>query len=177
MYGTYRLPFFSGQKGLLGQAFGGWQFSGVVKLAKGTPFTVTTTALDLNFDGFSESRPVILDPSILGNSVNHPATSRDALPRTAFRALTSADFNTPILGRNTFYLDGVKNVDLGITKIFAMPWEGHKLTVRADMFNAFNHVQYGFPSSVTTNTNFGAITSAATLYAPRNIQVSLRYQF
>lgn len=177
IYGTYRLPFFSGQKGLLGQAFGGWQFSGVVKLAKGTPFTVTTTALDLNFDGFGESRPVILDPSILGNSVNHPATSRDELPRAAFRALTSADFNTSILGRNTFFLDGVKNVDFGMTKIFSMPWEGHKLTVRADLFNAFNHVQYGFPSSVTTNTNFGAITSAATLYAPRNIQVSLRYQY
>ena len=177
MYGTYRLPFFSGQKGLLGQAFGGWQFSGVMKLAKGTPFTVTTTALDLNFDGFSESRPVILDPSILGNGVNNPATSRDALPRTAFRALTSNDFNTPILGRNTFFLDGVKNVDFGITKIFSMPWEGHKLTVRADLFNAFNHVQYGFPSSVTTNTNFGAITSTATLYTPRNIQVSLRYQY
>ncbi|HET6979590.1 MAG TPA: carboxypeptidase regulatory-like domain-containing protein [Pyrinomonadaceae bacterium] len=177
LYGTYRLPFFSGQKGLLGQAFGGWQFSGVVKLAKGTPFTVTTTALDLNFDGFGESRPVILDPSILGNSVNNPATSRDVLPRAAFRALTSADFNTPILGRNTFFLDGVKNVDFGIAKIFSMPWEGHKLTVRADLFNAFNHVQYGFPSSVTTNTNFGAITSAATLYVPRNIQVSLRYQY
>lgn len=177
MYGTYRLPFFSGQKGLLGQAFGGWQFSGVMKLAKGTPFTVTTTALDLNFDGFGESRPVILDPSILGNSVSHPSTSRDALPRMAFRALTSADFNTPIVGRNTFFLDGVKNVDFGITKIFSMPWEGHKLTVRADLFNAFNHVQYGFPSSVTTNTNFGAITSAATLYAPRNVQVSLRYQY
>jgi len=177
IYGTYRLPFFSGQKGLLGQAFGGWQFSGVVKLAKGTPFTVTTTALDLNFDGFGESRPVILDPSILGNSVNHPATSRDELPRAAFRALTSADFNTSILGRNTFFLDGVKNVDFGMTKVFSMPWEGHKLTVRADLFNAFNHVQYGFPSSVTTNTNFGAITSAATLYAPRSIQVSLRYQY
>jgi outer membrane receptor protein involved in Fe transport len=177
MYGTYRLPFFSGKKGLLGQAFGGWQFSAVVKLSKGTPFTVTTTALDLNFDGFSESRPVLLDPSVLGNSVNHPSTSREALPRSAFRVLTSADFDTPILGRNTFYLDGVKNVDFGMTKIFSMPWEGHQITLRADLFNAFNHVQYGFPSSAITNTNFGALTSVATLYAPRNIQVSLRYQY
>jgi outer membrane receptor protein involved in Fe transport len=177
MYGTYRLPFFSGNKGFLGQAFGGWQFSAVTKLAKGTPFTVTTTALDLNFDGFSESRPVILDPTILGRSVNDPLTSRISLPRSAFRVLTSADVNTPILGRNTFFLDGVKNVDFGIAKVFAMPWEGHRITLRADMFNAFNHVQYGFPSSVITNTNFGAITSVATLYAPRNIQVSLRYQY
>ncbi len=177
VYGTYRLPFFDGDKGFLGQAFGGWQFSAVGKFAKGTPFTVTTTALDLNFDGFSESRPVLLDPSILGNSVNNPATSRDALPRAAFRALTSAETTASLVGRNTFFLDGTKTVDFGLTKIFSMPWEGHKLTVRADMFNVFNHVQYGFPSSSIANTNFGAITSVATLYAPRNVQVSLRYQY
>ena len=175
VYGTYRLPFFSTQKGLLGQAFGGWQFSAVAKLAKGTPFTVTTTALDLNFDGFSESRPVLLDPSILGNSVNLPATSREALPRAAFRTLTSAETNASLVGRNTFFLDGVKNIDFGIAKVFSMPWEGHKFTLRADLFNAFNHVQYGFPSSSIANTNFGALTSVATLYAPRSIQVSLRY--
>jgi outer membrane receptor protein involved in Fe transport len=177
MYGTYRLPFFHGDKGLLGQAFGGWQFSAVARLAKGTPFTVTTTAVDLDFDGFAESRPVLLDTSVLGNSVNHPATSRDALPRTAFRPLTSADFDTPIVGRNTFFLDGVKTIDFGIMKIFSMPWEGHKLTLRADLFNAFNHVQYGVPSASLANTNFGAITGVATQYLPRNIQVSLRYQY
>lgn len=176
-YGTYRLPFFSNEHGWMGQAFGGWQFSTVLKLAKGTPFTVTTTAQDLNFDGFSESRPVLLDPSILGNSVNNPATSRQALPRSAFRTLTVNDGNTAILGRNTFFLDGVKNIDFGMSKIFNMPWEGQRLTLRADLFNAFNHVQYGFPSSAITNTNFGAITSVATLYSPRTIQVSLRYQY
>jgi len=177
VYGTYRLPFFSNEKGLLGQAFGGWQFSAVAKFSKGTPFTVTTTALDLNFDSFAESRPVILDPSILGNSVSHPASSRDALPRAAFRTLTVTDFNTPLLGRNTFFSDGVKNIDFGIAKIFSMPWEGHKLILRADMFNAFNHVQYGIPSASIANTNFGAITGTAVQYVPRNIQVSLRYQY
>ena len=176
-YGTYRLPFFANERGFLGQTLGGWQFSGVVKLAKGTPFSVNTTALDVNFDGFSEPRPILLDPSVLGNSVNHPATSRDALPRAAFRTLTVNDLNAITLGRNTFFLDGVKNVDMGIMKIFLMPWEGHKVTLRADLFNAFNHVQYGFPSQSLANTNFGAITTAATLYVPRNIQVSLRYQF
>jgi hypothetical protein len=178
-YGTYRLPFFRGEKGFLGQTLGGWQFSTVVKLAKGTPFTVTNTALDLNLDSFNESRPVLLDPAILGNSVSHPATSQQALPRSAFRLLTTADFNSPLVGRNTFFLDGVKNVDFGILKVFPMPFEGHKLTLRADLFNAFNHVQYGFPNSVitATTTNFGAITSTATQYSPRSVLVSLRYEF
>jgi outer membrane receptor protein involved in Fe transport len=177
IYGTYRLPFFTGDKGFLGQAFGGWQFSAVAKLSKGTPFTVTTTAIDLNFDGFAEPRPVLLDPTILGRGVNHPLTSRISLPRSAFRTLTIADFNAPLVGRNTFFADGVKNIDFGITKIFSMPWEGHKVTLRADMFNAFNHIQYGIPSAAITNTNFGAITGAAVQYLPRQVQVSLRYQF
>jgi hypothetical protein len=120
---------------------------------------------------------VLLDPTILGRGVNHPLTSRIALPRSAFRTLSTTDFNTNLLGRNTFFSDGVKNIDFGITKIFSMPWEGHKLTLRADMFNAFNHVQYGIPSAVITNTNFGAITGTATQYLPRQIQVSLRYQY
>jgi hypothetical protein len=176
-YGTYRLPFFQGEKGWLGQTLGGWQFSAVVKLAKGTPFTVTSPAVDINLDSFAESRPVLLDPSILGNSVNHPATSQQALPRSAFRQLTTNDFNSPLLGRNTFFLDGVKNVDLGVMKVFTMPWEGHRFTLRADFFNAFNHVQYGFPNAATNLTNFGTITSLASLYSPRSVLISLRYQF
>ncbi len=178
MYGTYRLPFFMGEKGFLGQTLGGWQFSAVVKLARGTPFTVTTSALDLNFDGFSESRPVLLDPTILGRSVTHPLTSTISLPRSAFRTLTSTDINTTgLVGRNTFFLDGTRTIDFGLAKIFSMPWEGHQITLRADMFNVMNHVQYGFPSASLANTNFGAITGVATLYQPRNVQVSLRYQF
>lgn len=176
-YGTYRLPFFRGEKGVLGQILGGWHFSPVVKLSKGTPFTVSTPALDLNFDSFAEGRPVLLDPSILGNSVNLPATSQAALPKTAFRALTSADFNASLVGRNTFFIDGVKNVDFGLMKSFLLPWEGHKFTVRADFFNAFNHVQYGFPVATLNSTNFGAITGTAVQYAPRSVQVSLRYQY
>jgi hypothetical protein len=176
-YGTYRLPFFRADKGLMGQVLGGWHFSPVVKLSKGTPFTVSTPAVDLNFDGFGEGRPVLLDPSVLGNSVNHRATSMANLPRSAFRALVSTDFNASLVGRNTFYADGVKNVDFGLMKTFLLPWEEHKFTVRADFFNAFNHVQYGIPIATLNSTNFGDITGAAVQYLPRSVQVSLRYQY
>ena len=177
-FGTYRLPFFKGEKGVLGQAFGGWQFSSVVKLIHGTPFSVVTTAVDLNFDGFGEPRPILLDPSILGNSVSNPGSSLQALPRSAFRTLLPGDPIGSVVGRNTFYLDGAQNVDFGIMKVFRMPWrEDHSLTVRADLFNAFNHVQFGFPSNNVTAANFGAITGGATLYLPRNVSVSLRYTY
>lgn len=175
--GTYRLPFFKGDKGILGHTLGGWQFSGVLKLARGTPFTVITTGVDVNLDGFAEGRPVLLDPSVLGRSVNNPETSIYALPRAAFRTLSTTDTSGSLVGRNTFFTDGVKNFDFGIMKIFRMPWESHSLIVRADLFNAFNHAQFGFPSNNITSANFGAITGLATQYAPRNIQFSLRYQY
>jgi hypothetical protein len=147
-------------------------------MTKGTPFTVITTGVDLNLDSIGETRPLLVDPSILGRSISNPGTSQQDLPRSAFRALTIADFNAPILGRNTFFGDGVQNVDFGIMKIFPMPFEGHKLTLRADFFNAFNHPTFAFPAvDVVSSANFGAITGLATQYAPRSVQVSLRYQY
>ena len=131
--------------------------------------------------GGSEILPpaLLLDPSVLGNSVNHPSNSQAMLPVTAFRALTIADVGRelPLVGRNTFFGDGVKNVDFAIYKHFLLPWENHRFMVRADFFNAFNHVQYGFPTLDVTSVNFGRITGTATQYAARNIQLSLRYQY
>ena len=176
-FGTYRTPWFSNDKGLVGQVLGGWQFSTVVKLAKGTPFTVTTTALDLNLDGFGESRPILLDPSVLGRSISTPSTATTDLPRSAFASLTVNDSGATFLGRNTFFGDGVQNIDFGAYKHFPMPWEGHRVTLRVDMFNAFNHVQYGFPTTDITNANFGRILGTNTLYSPRTVQFSLRYQY
>lgn len=177
-FGTYRLPFFAADKGWKGSILGGWQMSAVFKLVHGTPFTVTGTGIDLNFDGFGETRPVLVDPSILGNSISNPRTSQQLLPISAFRSPTSvADFGCCVLGRNTFFIDGVNNVDLAFSKIFRMPWEGHNLNVRADLFNAFNHFQWGFPNATYTSSTLGVLSTAATQYAPRNIQVSLKYSF
>ena len=105
------------------------------------------------------------------------ATVAVALPRSAFRTATIADLNNGIVGRNTFFRDGQKVVDINITKFFEMPWEGHRLMLRADLLNAFNHVWYGTPVNDIAATNFGAITTTNALYTPRVVQVALRYTF
>jgi hypothetical protein len=178
-FGTFKNPFFDKDKGIMGQILGGWQLSPVFRWVHGSPFTVIYSGVDLNLDNFSESRPVILDPSILGRTIGNPSTSRELLPVSAFRATTLADLGCCVLGRNTFYIDGVKSVDLALSKKFLMPFEGHSLSVRADFFNAFNWVQFGFPNVTWSpgSTTFGNITGVAGTYAPRNIQISLRYMF
>ena len=178
LWGTYRLPFFESRKDILGQLFGGWQATMVMKLVHGTPFTIINSAgTDLNLDSFAETRPVLIDPILYGMTIGRRDSSQSQLLRSAFRASTLADFGCCILGRNTFFLDGVKNFDLAFQKSFPLFWEGHKLNLRADLFNAFNRVQFGFPNNDIASATFGAITGTATQYTPRRIQVSLRYSF
>jgi outer membrane receptor protein involved in Fe transport len=178
--GSYRLPFFADRKGFVNQALGGWQLSGVVKLASGTPFSVidSTPARDIDFDGFADSsRPVLLDPSILGRHLTNPNTSQQELPRSAFRTAEFTDTIDVIVPRNSFYTPGTKNVDLALAKNFRMPWQGQNLSVRIEAYNAFNTVKFGFPTNDIVSANFGKILGAATSYSPRTLQLTLRYRY
>jgi hypothetical protein len=174
--GTYQVPFMRGRRDLVGSLLGGWQLSGVLRLAHGTPFTVSQTGVDLNFDGFAESRPVILDTSILGAHVNNPDTSTQALPASAFRATTILDSFDMLVGRNTFYGDGLVQVDMGFYKAFRL-YRAQTISLRVQVFNLFNYVQYGFPTATYADPNFGRILGTSTTYIPRTVQINVRYQF
>jgi hypothetical protein len=178
--GSYLLPFFAGRQGALAQAFGGWQLSAVVKLASGTPFTVTdsSVAFDLNFDGFTDTtRPVILDPSIIGSAIADPDTSQQDLPRSAFRSATFTDTIEDLVPRNAFYSAGTRNVDAALGKMFRLPWSGQSAGVRIEAYNLFNTVRFGFPTSDFASANFGRILGGATAYSPRVVQIVLRYRY
>jgi hypothetical protein len=179
--GSWRIPFFEGRSDVLGLVLGGWQLSGVWKAASGTPFSVvdSSAARDLDFDGFGDSiRPVLLDPSILGNHITDPDTATQLLPRAAFRAADpNADTIDTIVPRNAFFTPGTKNVDLALSKNFRLPRLGHTASVRIEAYNAFNTVKFGFPVNDITNVNFGRLIGAATNYAPRTLQLVLRYKY
>jgi outer membrane receptor protein involved in Fe transport len=173
--GSYRLPVFRDRTDLAGSILGGWTLSGIVRLAHGTPFTVTDTARDLNFDGFAENRPILLDPSILGSVVSNPETSTSILSRSKFRTAQFGE-GDQVVGRNTFFGQGQATVDLGLYKTFGLPGP-HTFTLRLEAYNAFNRVQYGFPTSDISNANFGRLLSGATSYSPRVVQVGMQYKF
>jgi len=104
--GTWRMPFFRGRTDWVGDVLGGWDLSAIIKIIHGTPFTVTDTGGgDITWDGFSENRPVILDPSILGTTIDDSVNSQQQLPSSAFRRATPSDYKL-LVGRNTFYGDG-----------------------------------------------------------------------
>jgi hypothetical protein len=176
--GSYRLPFFAGQRNLAGLVLGGWQLSGVVKLVSGTPFTVIDgSPRDLNFDGFAEARPILVDPSILGAKINDPARSQQQLPLSAFRQATFTDSIDAIVPRNAFYGDAFHNVDLGLYKSFEGLRRGQRVTLRLEAYNVFNWVQFGFPTTDITSASFGRIVGTSNAYAPRRMQIAVKYAY
>ncbi len=174
--GSWLIPILKNRKDVVGSVFGGWQLSATLKLAHGTPFTVTDSAGgDLNFDGFAENRPVVLNPAVLGRTVDDVNGSVQQLPRDAFRRATLADNGGAVVGRNTFYGDETRNLDLGLFKTFRLP-KG-RLMARLELYNAFNRTQFGFPTADFNVATFGRIVGTATAYNPRQVQATIRYIF
>jgi hypothetical protein len=68
---------------------------------------------------------------------------------------------------------GLNNWDWSLFKSFKVT-ETHKLEFRAEMFNLWNHTQFGMPNFSIGSTSFGRITAARD---PRLTQLALRYMF
>ena len=72
-------------------------------------------------------------------------------------------------------LPGISNIDISLMKTFALPWEGHRLSLRGEAFNAFNHVNLYNPILDINNTGqFGEFQAAM---PARVMQLSMRYSF
>ena len=192
---SYLLPFWRDGHGLRGRVLGGWTLAGNTTFASGNPFTVTA-GYDYNGDGVSNDRPILLDNSIFGRSIDHPNTSQSRLPLTAFypnvrtstaqRPFDPGGSDKDSIGRNTFFGQGLMNVDLAIHKAF-VPHEGHRLTFRAEAFGLTNSPHFSFPTTSTASVNFGRITGTYNPFnfvgasrndaASRIVQLALRYTF
>ena len=69
---------------------------------------------------------------------------------------------------------GYQQYDISAYKVLTI-WRVHKLTFRADFFNAFNISSYGNPDNGYADSNFGQITSVRS--PARQIQFSAKYNF
>ena len=171
--------FLIGYSWVLPRRLGGLTVSGATILRDGTPFNVeigTDSPPFGNVDGERNDRPSILDPSLLGASVDHPDTARKVLSRSAF------DMSAPFrelrgnLSRAAFRKDGTTNFNVAVSRSIPVSSDQTRtVLLRAEFINAFNHPQFAPPSSNLTDPNFGQITN--TLNAGRIVQVTLRFSF
>ena len=151
------------------------------------------------------SRPIILDNSLLGTSVDNgrfnptagttysvaqlPIASFfpniNANPTSATRPFAPGTAGNGSIGRNTFFMHGMNNWDASLQKSFRVT-EGQKLTFRAEFYNLLNRVQFSPPTTSVLSTSFARITStrnptnfvgAGRLTGARFAQLALRYTF
>lgn len=170
---VYELPFGKG-KALLGgvnpltdKIIGGWQFTGITTFARGQYQTPSLGVDWLNLGAFTTSRPNIIGDFTTGR------TYPDAY-------LSPAAFQTPpthIEGnaaRGSIEQPGINNWDVGIFKNTRFH-ERYNVQFRWEMFNPWNHTQYGTATLNVASANFGKITGV--LVGPRRMQFGLRVNF
>ncbi|HSP15047.1 MAG TPA: TonB-dependent receptor [Thermoanaerobaculia bacterium] len=175
MVGSYRMPWLANRNDWVGATLGGWTLSTVVRLSSGTPFTIQDLgADDIDFDGAANQRPVCIDPKYCGGwHVNNRGSSTTEMPKSAYRHPVYGDTLSNLIGRNTFFSDGVDNVDAGLYKTFRLP-ASMSFMIRFDVFNVFNHETWGIPSNDFNAANFGTINSTSVGYVPRRLQLGFR---
>jgi hypothetical protein len=137
--------------GLLGALTSGWQTSGVISFQSGTPETIYFGGVDQNGDGEAfNDRPTLGNPNattVLGytlDGTNFFDWNTDApASRDSFKYLY-IDGQNGNVSRNSFRYPGTMGFDASVLKDFNMPYrEGHKVQLRMDMINAFNHPNLG----------------------------------
>ncbi len=166
----------------LDHVIGGWEVSGIWTWRTGFAFNTTTGAfpVSVNTGVGAPSSPAVLtgsssalEGSLHTDSSNNLQFFRDS---TAALAALSNPANGQIGNRNILRGPRFWNWDVAILKNFKMPWkESHRLQLRAEMFNAFNHPSFNTPNANINSGLFGRISSEAS--SPREMQFALRYDF
>lgn len=163
----YRLPF-QGNRWVEG-----WQVSGVVTARTGTPFSVQDGVDQANLNnpaGQPGERPDLTGESIVpagGRSVHNLWFNPGAFTLQPFGTLGD-------LRRNTLFGPGFFDLDTSVTKVTPIT-ETTNLEFRAEIFNLFNHPNYGLPVAVLTSPILGQIFG--TVGTARQIQFALKFSF
>ncbi len=166
--------FFGEVSGAAERVISGWGVRGLTFLQNGLPQNVTMNLARVGICATAcSARPDRIGDGNLPKSERTLARFYDV---NAFQllALGGADRRVGNAGRNILTSAGINNFDLQLFKNTRIR-EGHNLEFRWELFNAFNHTQWG-----GANTNmeapalFGVISSTR---APRIMQFVLRYAF
>ncbi len=124
----------------------GWQVATIVQSQSGNPVNIVTSTSSLT--GVANSvRPDVTGPIRVIGSVDQ------WFDPSVFVAVNR--FGN--LGRNTVIGPGFHNVDLSVSRTLEMHGRV-RLQLRADIFDLFNHPNFGPPGNIVGSPTFGAIT-------------------
>jgi hypothetical protein len=200
---VYDLPFgqmwAKGSAGLRKRLLDNWQASGILTAQSGSPFTVNLAAAqagsaitafgnpyrpDLVGNPFAPG-PVMANPdSACHTTIAQGGLAADVVGQPdswfntcAFTTPPAGQFGTA--GRNILTGPGILNLDFSLSKSIHLRSDQHRLQLRGDFFNLFNHPNFDIPNHVFGGPTFGEVLSANAYGGkpPRQIQLGFRYTF
>ena len=172
------MPFGKGQRllaGLRGPAsklISGWAMEGIATFQGGMPIHITSTPNSTGSLGGG------VRPNSTGQSAAVDGSAQSRLNRwfdtSQFKQPAPFTFGNVARTLPDVRSAGINNWDLAFVKTTAIT-ERIGLQFRAEFFNLFNRVQFGFPGQVLGNATFGVVSSQVN--QPRLLQLSLRLQW
>jgi hypothetical protein len=171
-------PFGDGKRwassGAAAGILGGWRLSGLMTIASGTVFEMTSSGTSLNAPG-NDQRPDLVGPIKILNEVG-PST-------TWFDTSSFAPVNEQRFGTSPFYAmhgPGIFNLDAGLQRTFKTS-ERTSLEFRAQALNLTNTPHFSNPSGNATSSSFGLVHGTSDLARDgidqRQFELSMRFSF
>jgi len=161
------------------QAISGWQFSGILTLRSGLPYT-PLWGTDVANTGVGSQRPeLVAPPATLANiacwyyvAANPSCKALDPTGATAF--IVPAQYTYGDSGRNILRADDLKQINFSIQRIFPFA-ETRRVEFRGELFNALNHPTFSAPSTTVNSSSGGQVSS--TVNSGRVVQLALKLYF
>ena len=160
---TWSLPFKSENKAA-NFFVSGWQYSGVLHWRSGQPYSVYDAAWPGLFSGGASSVVLgtftggaTLSCGYPGQDINNPHLCQDV--NSWMPSGTETTWGN--LKRNSFRGPSYFDWDMTVTKSFKAT-ERFQFTVGVNVFNVFNHPNFGNPDADISSGTFGQITSTVT---------------
>jgi len=180
-------PWAANMPGWADQFIGGWNFAGLIRLTSRLPATVgngRAWPTNWNLTGNATCKAACpatatTKNALLGSGERRPSIFRDPVAAfDAFRRSRPGEAGN----RNLLRGDGYFGLDIAVGKRFPLPFEGHSLQFRWEVFNVTNSVRFDTGS---LNMNLGASAAFGSYTnvlgppdgAARVMQLSLRYEF
>src|SRR5262245_2471709 len=163
--------FGSGWNGAVDGLLGGWQVTGIHALQSGLGLTANLGgATVLNIGGERRARPNLVGNPVLPESQR---TVQRWFNTDAFAAFNPAPQAFGTAGIGIMRGPGVVNFDFTLAKNFNLT-ERRYFQFRTEIFNAFNHANFGPPNIARDSSGFGQILTAANA---RIVQFGLKFYF
>ena len=177
----YELPFGHGRAllgnatGLLDKLVSGWQAAGTTTMISGARLSPRFSGVDpANTNEFGGRPDRIGAGTVSGNMRDLIESHQVIFDSSAFAVPGSGRGSYGNSGRNILTGPGAVTWNMALGKNVYLFSERARAQLRFEGYNAFNHPNFGNPSTNISGSSFGLVTGAATA---RRIQVSARIDF